>query len=145
MAYDLHGPWQATRPSTRPLKRTPGIPSIRERKPAASVVGTVQFFLSEGVAPGALVLGMPFYARQYVRVPDVDHGLYQSFDNTGFDESSWQLSEAPTYRDLVDVGRILEPGSGSTAATGQKWLHAILERGSEGAVAVQASGGWIGR
>jgi chitinase len=57
------------------------------------------------------VLGLPFYARQYARVPDVDHGLYQSFDNAGFDESSWELSEAPTYHDLVDVGRILEPGS----------------------------------
>ncbi len=119
MAYDIHGPWHDYTAFNSPFETDPLDPIDAQQKPAASVAGTIRFFLSEGVPPEAMVLGVPFYARQYARVPDVDHGLYQSFDNAGFDGSSWELSDAPTYHDLVDVGRILEPGSSARPPQGR--------------------------
>ena len=120
MAYDIHGPWQGYAAFNSPFETDPLDPIDPQRKPATSVAGTVRFLLSQGVPPEALVLGVPFYARQYARVRDVDHGLYQAFDNAGLDGSSWESSEAPTYHDLVDVGRILEPGAGARQPRGRK-------------------------
>ncbi|HYI21749.1 MAG TPA: glycoside hydrolase family 18 protein, partial [Candidatus Limnocylindrales bacterium] len=119
MTYDTHGPWQSYSAFNSPFETDPLDPIDPQSKPAASVVGTVRYFLSEGVPPEAIVIGVPFYARQYARVLDVDRGLYQSFDNAGLDGSSWESSDAPTYRDLVDVGRILEPSSGARPPRGR--------------------------
>ncbi len=119
MAYDINGPWQTYTAFNSPFETDPADPVDPQRRPMASVVGTVRFLLSQGVSPWALVLGVPFYARQYARVPDINNGLYQSFDNSAFDEKSWDLSEAPTYRDLVDVARILDPGSAARPPQGR--------------------------
>jgi chitinase len=119
MAYDIHGPWHGYTAFNSPLETDPLDPLNPTEKPAASVTGTVRFFLSEGVPAETLVLGVPFYGRRYERVPDTGHGLYQSFDNSALNGTSWDLSDAPTYRELVDVGRILEPGSGTQPPRGR--------------------------
>ena len=119
MAYDYHGPWQSYTAFNSPFETDPLDPVDTQSKPAASVSGTVRFFLSQDVPAGAMVLGVPFYARQYAGVPDVEHGLYQPFDNAALDGSSWERSPEPSYRDLVDVGMILEPSSGIRPAQGR--------------------------
>jgi chitinase len=46
-------------------------------------------------------------------VPNVNHGLYQPFDDTGPtpDTLQWDLTPTPTYHDLVDIARIVTPGT----------------------------------
>ena len=114
MAYDIHGPWHGYTAFNSPFETDPADPIGPRRRPGASVTGTVEFFLSHGVPAWKLVVGIPLYGRQYAQVPNVDDGLYQPFDNAGMDGSSWELSEAPTYHELVDIGRVMEPQSGWT-------------------------------
>jgi chitinase len=59
------------------------------------------------------VVGMPFYARQYAHVGAANGGLYQPFDDTGLDPNTlqWDATPTPTYRDLVDVAKIVTPSS----------------------------------
>ena len=74
----------------------------------------MDFYLSHGVPADKLVVGIPFYAKQYIRVPTGSNaGLYQSFDNAGLDPNTlqWDATPTPTYHDLIDVAKILTPSS----------------------------------
>lgn len=76
MAYDLHGPWDATADFNAPLYTpTDGPPRSR-----ASVDDGVSAWLAQGVPPEKLVLGMPLYGYLYQGVPSRNRGLYQSFE-----------------------------------------------------------------
>jgi chitinase len=69
-------------------------------------VGTVTYYLVQGVPRNKIVVGVPFYGNQYVRN---DAGLYGAFDNTGLDPNSldWDVKPQPSYHDLVDVAGIV--------------------------------------
>jgi chitinase len=71
-----------------------------------NTVGTVAYYLLQGVPRGKIVVGVPFYGNQYVRN---DAGLYGAFDNTGLDPNSlqWDVKPQPSYHDLVDVAGII--------------------------------------
>ena len=73
-----------------------------------NTVGTVAWYLFNGVEPSKIVVGVPFYGNQYIR----SGGLYQKFDNTGLDSNSlqWDQTPQPTYHALVDQGGILSAG-----------------------------------
>jgi hypothetical protein len=61
-------------------------------------------------------------------VPNVDHGLYQPFDNTGLtpDTLQWDLTPTPTYHDLVDIAKIVTPDTlGGNDAAGLNGLVQI--------------------
>jgi chitinase len=132
MTYDVHGPWNEYTAFNSPFVTDPLAPILRQGKPSPGVTETVDFFLTQGVLPSKIVIGVPFYARQYVCVPDVGHGLYQRFDNTCLDGTSWELADAPAYRDLVDVGQIVTPGSAGDPPHGRNgferhWSKATRE------------------
>jgi chitinase len=70
-----------------------------------NTVGTVAWYLTHGVEPSKIVIGVPFYGNQYIRA----NGLYQPFDNTGLDSNSlqWDRTPQPSYHALVDRAGIL--------------------------------------
>ncbi len=81
--------------------------------PTWNTVGTIRWYLRNGVPRDKIVVGVPFYANQYIRAP----GLYRPFDNTGLDSNSlqWDQMPQPTYHALVDQ-------AGIVSATGQGQL-----------------------
>jgi chitinase len=101
MTYDLHGPWESETNFNAPFAGEPGS--------SLSVKGAVAGYLAAGVPRAKIVVGVPFYARQYVRVGRLDYGLHRPFDNRGLagDAASWARRTTPTYHDLVDVAGIV--------------------------------------
>ena len=101
MTYDLHGPWESETNLNAPLDGEPGS--------SLSIKGAVAGYLGAGVPTEKIVVGVPFYARQYVRVGKLDYGFRRPFDNRGLagDAASWARRTTPTYHDLVDVAGIV--------------------------------------
>ncbi len=135
MAYDYHGAYDPTTNFDSPFKPDPADPTAPSLRPAWNIQGTVAYYRSQGVPKSKIVVGVPFYGTQYIRVDPTAHGLYQSFANTGMDGSTWQLSTNPTYHDLVNSGQIVtSPSDGSmphglngyarywSDAAGEPWL-----------------------
>ncbi len=77
MAYDLHGPWDASADFNAPLY-TPSDGPPRYR---ASVDDGVSAWLGRGVPAEKLVLGMPLYGYIYQGVSSRNSGLYQPFES----------------------------------------------------------------
>jgi chitinase len=136
MTYDFHGSWETTTNFDSPFSYEPGDPT--GPGPYQNTVGTLEWFRSQGVPASKLVMGIPFYAKQYIRVTDTDYGLYQPYDNTGLSEDTltFELTPSPSYHDLVDVAHVLVPRSGGvqahgaggftrywSAAAGEPWLY----------------------
>jgi len=74
MTYDYHGTWERTANFVAPLHRDPAAPTPE------SVDASVSLYLAEGIAPGKLVLGVPFYGKGWTGCapgPRGD-GLYQA-------------------------------------------------------------------
>ncbi len=73
MSYDYHGTWERSANFVAPLYTDPANPS------PASVDASVNLFLAQGVPPGKLVLGIPFYGKGWTRCDDGPRGdgLYQ--------------------------------------------------------------------
>ena len=114
LTYDFHGSWDPWTNFNSPFALDPADPTPAEFKPYFNTTGTVDFYLANGVPADKLVVGIPFYAKQYIRVPTGSNaGLYQSFDNTGLspDTLQWDATPTPTYHDLIDVAKILTPSS----------------------------------
>ncbi len=111
MTYDFHGTWEDTTNINSPFTEDPAAPSPPAAKPYWNTTGSINWFKSTGVPAWKLVVGMPFYANQYLRVPNVNHGLYQPYDNSGMDQpdSDWSTLSSLTYHDLVDVAGIVDP------------------------------------
>jgi chitinase len=76
--------------------------------PTWNTVGTVEWYLCNGVPRDKIVVGVPFYANQYIRTA----GLYTPHDNTGLDPNSlqWDQMPQPTYHSLVDQAGIVTAG-----------------------------------
>ena len=73
MGYDFHGTWDASTNFNAPLFRASTDPADA----GLNVDAAVQNYLSTGVPPEKLVLGLPFYGKGWSGVADVDYGLYQ--------------------------------------------------------------------
>jgi chitinase len=73
-----------------------------------NTVGTVAWYLANGVPRDKVVVGVPFYGNQYIN----STGLYKPFDNTGLDANSlqWDQMPQPTYHSLVDEADIVGKG-----------------------------------
>jgi chitinase len=133
MTYDFHGPWDAQTNFNSPFLMDPADPTPPAQRPVWNVVGTVAYYLAHGVPRSRLTIGVPFYARQYIRVGSANRGLYQPFDNTGLSENTlqWDETPVPTYHDLIDVAGVVTPGgqgqNGFTRywsfRTGEPWLY----------------------
>jgi chitinase len=136
MSYDFHGPWDSRTNFNSPFALSSGDPTRSGQRLHASTTGTISLYRSLGVPADKLVVGVPFYARQYVRVRAVNGGLYQPFDNRGLtaaDVLDWRKSVAPSYHQLVDLAGIAGPGSRPDVRgfashwdpeAGEPWLYA---------------------
>lgn len=81
--------------------------------------GTVAWYLLNGVPASKIVVGVPFYAQQYLRTGPANNGLYQPFDNTGTDANSLtvDVTPQPSYHALVDEGGYVD-AAGVTGGAG---------------------------
>ncbi len=100
MTYDFNVPGGTVAAPDTLFTRDPRDPHASDW--TWNTVGTVAWYLVNGVPANKIVVGVPFYGNQYIR----STGLYSSFDNTGLDSNSlqWDQTPQPTYHDLVDVG-----------------------------------------
>lgn len=71
MAYDLHGPWDATVGINAPLYA--GANDTTQRELQLNVDAIVKYWLSAGAPPEKLVLGVPFYGRTFTLASADDH------------------------------------------------------------------------
>jgi chitinase len=139
LTYDFHGDWDQRTNFNSPFLAAPNDPTPSLDRATWNVSGTVDWYLASGVPAHKLVVGIPFYVRQYLRVPAENDGLYQPFNNSGLDANAlqWDRTPTPTFHDLVDVVHILEPGAGPaaesqgrdgytrywSAGAGEPWLY----------------------
>jgi chitinase len=74
MAYDVHGPWETTGPANHhaPLYQSPCDLESSDWGDKA-----IRAYLAAGVAPGKLLLGVPFYGHGWRGVAPVDSGACQ--------------------------------------------------------------------
>ncbi|HEY8392236.1 MAG TPA: glycoside hydrolase family 18 protein [Capillibacterium sp.] len=87
MSYDYYGSWSKTTGHTANLYTNPDDPA------GWSTDQAVTAFLQAGIKPEKLLLGVPFYARAWRGVPDVNHGLYQKYREAAYPDGL-------TYMDL---------------------------------------------
>jgi chitinase len=73
MAYDYYGTWIAVTGFNAPLYVT------REDPQKLSADVSVQAYLSAGVPPEKLILGIPFYGRGWANVSPANDGLFQPY------------------------------------------------------------------
>ncbi len=104
MTYDFNvasGPKASHNTLFTPDPRDPNFPNL-----TWNTTGTVAYYLTQGVPASKIVVGVPFYAQQYLRTSTANHGLYSAFDNTGTDPNSLVVDVAPqpSYHALVDEG-----------------------------------------
>ena len=115
MAFDYHGNWDAQTNFNSPLSFDPFAPAVGGGGIdwTWNTGGSVLYFLANGVPANKINLGIPFYGKEYVGVPAVQHGLFQT-------HGPQPGNDSPTYHDLVDTGLAdanLVP-IGPTAVTG---------------------------
>ncbi len=114
--YDYHGGWDTVTDFNTLLTPDPFEPAIGGGAIKAfwNVAGTIAYYELNGVPADKLVLGVPFYGKEYVNVGPANHGLYQPFSNPA------TLNTDQTYHNLVDTG-LVDPNLtpvGPTAASG---------------------------
>jgi chitinase len=99
MTYDFNVPGGTVAAPDTLYRHDPRDPHASD--PTWNTVGTVLWYLRNGVPANKIVVGVPFYGNQYIR----STGLYSSFDNTGLDANSlqWDQTPQPTYHDLIDL------------------------------------------
>jgi chitinase len=100
MTYDYHAGSREAH-FNAPLYPPPGDPT-----PQLTVDATVRLYRERGVPPEKIVVGVPFYARSYGRVPRANRGLFQSagapapraWGEVDFDELMRKRPEASGFR-----------------------------------------------
>jgi chitinase len=98
LTFDFHGSWDAWTDFNSPFSLDPKSPPVPGALMSSwSTAGTVDYYLANGVAPDKLVVGVPFYGKEYVGVPGLNNGLFQPHEGAPSNDS-------PTYHDLVDTG-----------------------------------------
>jgi chitinase len=103
MTYDFNVPGGTVSAPDTLFRSDPRDPNASD--PTWNTVGTVGWYLANGVPRNKIVVGVPFYANQYIR----SNGLYAPFDNTGLDSNvlQWDQTPQPSYHELVDDGGII--------------------------------------
>jgi chitinase len=97
MTYDYHAAPGLTN-FNAPLYEASG-----DVTPRANVDQTMSAFLSEGVRPGKLLVGIPFYGHAYGSVQDINHGLFQNGTDKPADwkqhDGDWNVLAKTRLRD----------------------------------------------
>jgi chitinase len=100
MAFDYHGGWDSITDFNSPFALDPREPAVGggALQWTWNTVGSAAYFLLNGVPRDKLVVGIPFYGKEYTGVPSANNGLFQPFTHGALSNDS------PTYHDLVDTG-----------------------------------------
>ncbi len=110
MTYDYHGSWEQQTGFNSPLRFDPADPT---RNRAANTVGSIDFYLAHGAPADKLVVGVPFYGKQWANVGPTNHGLYQPGNTQGLVAEDLTVAGThPTYHSLVDVDRVVTDTEG---------------------------------
>jgi chitinase len=115
MTFDFHGNWDAITAFNSPFAFDPAEPPVGGGaiQWTWNTAGSVVYFLTNRVPADKLVVGIPFYGKEYTGVGAANNGLYQAHGPA-------PANDSPTYHDLVDTGladQNLVP-IGPTAVTG---------------------------
>ena len=99
MAFDYHGSWDALTDFNSPFGLDPLEPAVGGGaiQWTWNTAGSALYFLLNGVPHDKLVVGIPFYGKEYVGVAATNHGLYQAHGPA-------PANDSPTYHDLLDTG-----------------------------------------
>jgi chitinase len=99
MAFDYHGGWDSFTDFNSPLGLDPLEPAIGggALQSTWNTSGSIAYFLANGVPANKLVVGIPFYGKEYVGVGAANGGLFQP-------HGAPPANDSPTYHDLVDTG-----------------------------------------
>ena len=100
MAYDYHGSWSRVTNFNAPLYSSSKDPSKdKVEKAQFNVHATVRAYLAAKVPAHKINLGVPFYGRGWLDVPNANQGLYQKPGPTP-PRGSWQPG-VYDYKDLA--------------------------------------------
>jgi chitinase len=99
MAFDYHGSWDTLTDFNSPFAFDPREPAVGGGaiQWTWNTAGSIAYFLANGVPRDKLVVGMPFYGKEYVGVGPTHDGLFQP-------HAAAPSNDSPTYHDLVDTG-----------------------------------------
>ena len=131
MSYDYNVPGGRLPRTTRCSLPDPRDPNAND--PTWNTLGTVAWYLLNGVPASKIVVGVPFYANQYIRNDGRPLQAVRQH-RPGRDQLGWHLSPQPTYHDLVDGGHA------DRGRRGAERLHAYVERTGGRAVSDQPGG-----
>jgi chitinase len=110
MTYDFHGSWDDYAAFNSPLFGEAADPASAD--PASNTIGTIAYYLGQGVPAGKMNVGVPFYGNEYDGAAATDNGLYQT---------AQAASTQPSYHSLVDVAGIVKPDGGAAGGFEQRW------------------------
>lgn len=97
MGYDMHGPWDTYSDFNAPLY------APAESSPQYKIgdYDSVSAYTNAGVFPSKLVLGMPFYGRQYTVTNSANNGLYSTYTavkSISYDTIAANFLSNPAYK-----------------------------------------------
>src|SRR3954447_5229151 len=101
MTFDFHGGWDPITAFNSPFSFDPSEPAVGGGaiQWTWNTAGSVAYFLANRVPASKLVVGIPFYGKEYVGVGPQNNGLYQPHGPA-------PANDSPTYHDLVDTGLV---------------------------------------
>jgi chitinase len=99
MSFYYHGNWDPITAFNSPFAFDPAEPPVGGGaiQWTWNTAGSVAYFLANGVPADKLVVGIPFYGKEYTGVGAANNGLYQPHGPA-------PANDSPTYHDLVDTG-----------------------------------------
>ena len=98
MTYDMTGPWSQRSGHVAPLHRDPAM-QAPDADPHNNVADVLDLFISAGVPPARLVMGVPFYGYSWKGCTAEQGGQYQLCKGKG--RGTWEEG-ALDYADLAD-------------------------------------------
>jgi chitinase len=101
LSFDYHGNWDPLTDFNSPLLLDPLEPPVGggALQVTWNTTGSISYFLANGVPPDRLVVGIPFYGKEYDGVGATNNGLYQP-------HGAAPGNDSPTYHNLVDTGLV---------------------------------------
>jgi chitinase len=98
LTFDFHGSFDSYTDFNSPFSLDPREPQVPGAIMATwNTLGTVVYYALNGVPADRLVVGVPFYGKEYDGVGATNHGLFQP-------HGAIPSNDSPTYHSLVDTG-----------------------------------------
>lgn len=111
MTYDFHGAWDlSTTGHHAAMYPNPDDPSDDDIAQNYNIHAAIQNYISAGVAPSELVMGVPFYGRAWGGVGSNDNGLFQPASSVP--PGTWDdwSSGATGVNDFTEIESFIQSG-----------------------------------